>query len=77
VSTAVELPPPAPAAPTRPQFAQDRLITAAEVARLTHVTVGTVHYWVAHGTIPRPARIGRQLRWNPAVIEKWLTEQGV
>jgi excisionase family DNA binding protein len=76
VSSAVECPV-SPTAFTRPEFPRDRLVTVDDVAKLTHVSINTVRWWIQHKVSPQPARIGRQFRWNPAVIDPWLSERGV
>ena len=70
------LPEPPRAAPIR-RVIPDRLLTIADVASLAYVSDQTIRDWIRTGQIPAPAKLGRLWRWDPAVIDRWLTERGV
>ena len=48
------------------------LLTASEVAALLQVDVRTLRRMRHERAFPRPARVGRSLRWKRSVVERWL-----
>jgi len=70
VATTLDTPP-----AVRP-YIPNRLLDIDDVAELAHVSVGTVREWLRRGIAPKPAKLGRLLRWNPEAIAQWLTERG-
>jgi excisionase family DNA binding protein len=53
----------------------DRLWTAEEVARFLGVPVPTLYRWRYQGTGPRPGRVGKHLRYDPAEVMAWFRQQ--
>ncbi len=47
------------------------LLTTEEAAQFLHVPVATLRYWVAEGTAPPSAKIGRRRMWRRVDCEKW------
>ena len=41
----------------------DPLVTAREGANLLQISVPTYWRWVAHGTLPKPVKLGGMSRW--------------
>ncbi len=52
--------------------APDRLLSAAELSELLQVPVRTLYHWRLHGEGPKPIRVGRYLRYDPADVARWL-----
>jgi excisionase family DNA binding protein len=50
------------------------LVTIAELASVLGVSTKTVRRMVTRQEIPPPIRVGRQLRWRPSDLTKWLAE---
>ena len=50
-------------------------MTAAEVAKMLNVSVPRVYELARVGLVPRVA-IGRQVRFHPDVIQKWVAAGG-
>jgi excisionase family DNA binding protein len=48
------------------------LMGIEEVASYLRVPVATVRKWNHLGTGPRPLKIGRHVRYEPAVVRKWV-----
>jgi len=48
------------------------LIGIEEVASYLRVPVATVRKWNHLGTGPRPLKIGRHVRYEPAAVREWL-----
>ena len=63
--------PEAPSAPTR-AYIPNRLLDIEDLAALSHVSVGTIRWWLQTGKIPQPLKLGRLLRWEPDVIASWI-----
>ena len=55
---------------------ESQLLTAEQVARLLAVSVKTVRRMTRRGELPRPVRIGRQVRWRLADIERFIKRLG-
>jgi predicted DNA-binding transcriptional regulator AlpA len=74
VSTAtatLESPPPA----IRP-YIPNRLLSLEDLSELVHVNQATVREWVRRGRFPSPIRCGSLLRWEPTVVDQWLSSRG-
>jgi hypothetical protein len=67
---------PAPAAPepVGPIPDCDRLWSPPEVAAFLGIPVATLHQWRYLGTGPAAYRVGRHLRYDPAIVRRWLAE---
>ena len=48
------------------------MMTKMEVAAFFHVTVQTVGEWVRSGRLPAPVRMGRQVGYPKAAVERLL-----
>lgn len=55
-----------------PALSDDVLVSRAEFATRLRVSLATLHRWVADGTIPAPARIGRRAVWHVDVVRQTL-----
>ncbi len=55
--------------------AEDRLLTADEVADLYRVERNTVYSWRSRGTGPRSFKIGRRVVYEAAAVAEWLAAQ--
>lgn len=55
-------------------LAEQPLLTVNEAARVLSVSKGTIYDLVTRGDLPA-VRVGGQIRFVPAVLEKWLREQ--
>jgi excisionase family DNA binding protein len=51
----------------------ERLLSAAEVAEVLGVPVGTLYQWRHRGTGPKGLRVGRHLRYRISDVEAHLT----
>ena len=51
------------------------LWTVDEVSTYLGVPVATLYQWRYRRTGPRAARVGRHLRYDPADVRAWVTEQ--
>jgi excisionase family DNA binding protein len=54
---------------------QDPCWTVAEVAAYLRVPVETLYTWRKRRYGPPAARVGRHLRYDPAVVRAWFTQQ--
>jgi predicted site-specific integrase-resolvase len=52
-----------------------RLMTVSEVAEVLSVRPRTLHVWQRVGKGPRPIRVGKFLRYEPAAVRAWLAER--
>ena len=52
------------------------LLSLRELADLLKVSPGNARLLAAKGSLPRPVRVGRLLRWRRDAIEQWLSQQG-
>ncbi|MBP2471500.1 putative DNA-binding transcriptional regulator AlpA [Crossiella equi] len=50
----------------------DRLWTAEETASFLGVPLKTLYQWRWKGTGPRGRKVGRHLRFDPAVVRAWV-----
>ena len=50
-----------------------RLLTADDLAELLATTRGAIYARHSRGGIPGGIRLGRTLRFDPDVIDKWIT----
>lgn len=46
--------------------------TIKQVSHRLQVSDRTIRNWVKDGKFPLPIKVGRQLRWHPEDIERWL-----
>ncbi|MFC8340059.1 helix-turn-helix transcriptional regulator [Streptomyces rubiginosohelvolus] len=53
----------------------DRYLTPEEIAALLTVPIETVYHWRKRRTGPPGFRIGRHIRYDPAAVRDWITEQ--
>ena len=53
----------------------DRLWTIQDVSDFLGVPVTTLHQWRYLGNGPGAFKVGRHLRYDPAVVRRWLVEQ--
>lgn len=51
------------------------LLTVQEVAELLRVSPGTIRAWIAKGEGPPAMRFGKQIRYRPERVMKWVEEQ--
>jgi len=51
-------------------------LTTAEVAERLKVSVPTVKRWRREGIGPLWHRAGRQIRYRPAEVDRWVEEDG-
>lgn len=49
-----------------------RLLSIGELAEMLQVPVETLYKWRHRGEGPRPIRLGRHLRFDPADVARWL-----
>lgn len=66
-------PVPAPP-PVGPVPGCDRLWDISEVAEFLGISVATLHQWRYLGTGPAAYRVGRHLRYDPAIVRRWVAE---
>jgi excisionase family DNA binding protein len=52
--------------------APSRLLSVEELSALLQVPIQTIYHWRYRGDGPRPMRIGRHLRFDPADVARWL-----
>ncbi|MCK2237819.1 MULTISPECIES: AlpA family transcriptional regulator [unclassified Crossiella] len=55
----------------------DRLWTAEETAGFLGVPLKTLYQWRWKGTGPRGRKVGRHLRFDPAVVRAWVAADEV
>jgi excisionase family DNA binding protein len=53
----------------------ERLWSATDVANYLGVPVATLYQWRYLHTGPAAYRVGRHIRYEPAVVQAWLNEQ--
>jgi excisionase family DNA binding protein len=53
----------------------ERYLTPAEVAEILGVPVETIYQWRYKRTGPPGFRVGRHLRFDPRVLQRWVDEQ--
>jgi DNA-binding transcriptional MerR regulator len=44
------------------------------VAEFLGISVATLHQWRYLGTGPAAYRVGRHLRYDPAIVRRWVAE---
>ena len=54
-----------------------KFLTTAQLADMLQVTERTIIKMREQGTGPSPQRIGRNIRYSPASIQRWLDAQHV
>ena len=52
-----------------------KLLTVSDMAKLLRVAPKTIRRWRIEGRLPVSIEIGGVIRWEPAVVERWLKEQ--
>lgn len=52
-----------------------KLLTTAEVAAEYNVPLATLRYWIAQGTAPKSAKIGKRRMFRRADIDAWVDAQ--
>ena len=55
--------------------AGDRLWTVDDASAFLGVPVSTLYQWRHHRTGPPAYKVGRHLRYDPAAVRAWLSEQ--
>lgn len=60
--------------PTR-TTAVDRLWTVEDVSTFLGVPVGTLYQWRHRRLGPPAAKVGRHLRYDPADVRSWFSQQ--
>jgi excisionase family DNA binding protein len=53
----------------------DTLWSINDAARFLRIPVGTLYQWRHRRTGPRAYKVGRHLRYDPADVRAWLTNQ--
>ncbi|MDO5533205.1 MAG: helix-turn-helix domain-containing protein [Propionibacteriaceae bacterium] len=53
----------------------DEILTAAEVAAITKIPLGTLRYWRHARTGPRSFKLGGLTRYRRADVDAWLAAQ--
>jgi predicted DNA-binding transcriptional regulator AlpA len=61
-------------ADSRPDL-PDAYLTPADVAHRLRVPLETVYGWRKKRTGPPAFRVGKHLRYDPAALARWVTEQ--
>jgi excisionase family DNA binding protein len=49
-----------------------RLLSVEDLAELLQVPMRTIYDWRYRGDGPKPIRVGRHLRFDPADVARWL-----
>ncbi|MGH2717118.1 MAG: helix-turn-helix transcriptional regulator [Actinomycetota bacterium] len=49
-----------------------RLMSVAELSEALQVPAETIYQWRHRGLGPKPIRLGRHLRFDPADVARWL-----
>jgi excisionase family DNA binding protein len=55
--------------------ATDMMMDSNDLAEIAGCHPRTLRRWVKEGLAPRPAKLGRRLRWRRAAVETWLKER--
>jgi len=53
----------------------ERLLSAEELSAIIGVPVLTLAHWRRFGRGPQALRLGKHVRYDPAEVRRWLTEQ--
>lgn len=53
----------------------EKLLSVSEVADYLGIPVNTLYQWRHKNTGPKAFRVGRFLRYDPAAVRGWLTDQ--
>ena len=61
--------------PSEPTPLPDRFLTPVDLAKLLGVPVETIYQWRYKRTGPPGFRVGRHVRFDPAVVRKWIDQQ--
>ncbi len=51
-----------------------RLLSIQDMAAIVNCSVASVYTMKAYGRIPPPLRVGRLVRWDPRVVQKWVDD---
>ena len=54
----------------------DRLWTVHDTSAFLRVPTGTLYQWRTRHQGPPGYRLGRHLRYDPAEVRRWVSEQG-
>jgi hypothetical protein len=63
--------------PTTRSGDDERLWSIGDVSWFLGIPVNTLYQWRHHGIGPRAYRVGRHLRYDPAELRRWLSEDAV
>jgi predicted DNA-binding transcriptional regulator AlpA len=50
----------------------DRLLSVGDLSGMLQVPVATIYQWRHRGEGPRPMRLGKYLRFDPADVASWI-----
>lgn len=53
----------------------NHLWTAEETAQFLRIPKATLYQWHYLGIGPKPGRVGRHLRYDPAEVKDWFRQQ--
>ncbi|MFC7964945.1 helix-turn-helix domain-containing protein [Streptomyces cinereoruber] len=53
----------------------DRYLTPEDIAAMFSVPIETVYHWRKQRTGPPGFRVGRHVRYDPATVQTWVTQQ--
>jgi predicted DNA-binding transcriptional regulator AlpA len=53
----------------------DGLLSIQDVSRLLRISVGTLRAWRRSHEGPHSFKVGRQIRYRPESIERWIRER--
>jgi DNA-binding transcriptional MerR regulator len=56
-------------------MATKELLTIQDVSRMLKVPVNTLRHWRLNHIGPHSFRVGKEIRYRPENVEKWLREQ--
>lgn len=65
-----------PTQPTAAGTAVSEYLDAGQVAELLGCSIRSVRTWGIDGTLPKPVRTGRSVRWKRSDIEKHIAHTG-
>lgn len=57
-----------------PRQKMERLLSVDEVAEFLGIPVATLYQWRHKGAGPAAYRVGRHLRYEPAMVRAWLKD---
>lgn len=53
-----------------------RLLSLADIAVITGVSIPALRAWQYSGRLPKPIKLGKLQRWEPGTISQWLRTKG-